>query len=186
MITMGGLDVPLFGQPMPYQCVPTCIKMVLEYVREKHGKKIPRLSIKMIARVVKTKIEGTAPKDVENMNDYLSKAQPSVEFKTVFLSRFPEIIKELEEEENPVIAWINCVEPPDMVWHAVVVTGFDPSTNTVSFNDPDGATKKEEEVGKFIKKWGVQARLVKVLIGKKQQRHISEWTTRAKKGEVGK
>jgi len=179
------LDVPLFGQPMFYYCVPTCIKMVLEYVRKKHGKKIPRLSIKTIARVVKTTIDGTAPKDVENMNDYLSKVVPSVEFKTEFLSRFPEVRKELEDKENPVIAWINCVEPPDMVWHAVVVTGFDPRTNTVFFNDPDGSIEKKEDVGKFIKKWGVQARLVKVLIGRKQQRHINEWTARAKKGEVG-
>jgi len=158
--------------------------MVLEFVREKHGKKIPRLSIKRIARVVKTEKDGTAPKDVENMNDALEKAKPSVEFKTEFLSRFPEIVKELDEE-RPVIVWINCVEPPDIVWHAVVVTGFDPETNTVLFNDPQGAVKKEEEVGRFVKKWGMQARLVKVLIGKKQQRHIDAWTTKANSGEIG-
>lgn len=165
----------MFGQPTVYYCVPACIKMVLEYARKKYGKEIPRLSIKTIARVVGTTIDGTAPKDVENMNERLSKAVPSVEFKTEFLSRFPEIVKELNDEENPVIAWINCVEPPDTVWHAVVVTGFDPETNTIFYNDPEGSVKKKEEVGIFINKWGVSGRLVKVLIGKKLQRHINEW-----------
>lgn len=158
--------------------------MVLEYVRQEHGKKIPRLSIKTISRVVKTTIDGTAPKDVENMNDALRRARPSVEFETEFLGRFPEIRKELDEG-RPVIVWINCVEPPDMVWHAVVVTGFDPETNTVFYNDPDGKVKKKEEVGVFIKKWGVQARLVKVLIGRKQQRYINEWVTTTNSGEIG-
>lgn len=178
------LNVPMFGQPIFYYCVPACIKMVLEYIREKHGEKIPRLSIKTIARVVRTTIDGTTPKDVENMNEALRRAEPSVEFKAKFLSRFPEITKELNEE-RPVIVWINVVEPPDTVLHAVVITGFDPETNTVFFNDPDGGVEKTEEVGVFIKKWGVHARLVKVLIGRKQQRHIDEWATKTDSGEIG-
>lgn len=173
------LNVPMFGQPIFYYCVPTCVKMVLEYVREKHGKtRIPRLSIKRIANVVKTTVDGTAPRDVENMNEALSGAVPSVEFEAKFLSRFPEVIEELNGE-RPVIVWINVVEPPDIVLHAVVITGFDPETNKVFFNDPDGAVEKTEEVGIFVRKWGDYARLVKVLIGRKQQRHINEWTTRA-------
>lgn len=178
------LNVPIFGQQRPNYCVPTCVKMVLEYVRKKHGRKIPRLSIKTIARVTKTAIDGTAPKDVERLNEILSRAEPSVEFQARFLGRFPEVIKELDEE-SPVIAWINVVEPPDVVLHAVVITGFDSETNIVFFNDPYDKTEKKEEIGVFIKKWGVYARLVKVLIGKKQQRYINEWATKTNSGEIG-
>lgn len=179
------LNVPMFGQPIFYYCVPTCVKMVLEYVREKYGgAKIPRLSIKTIARIAQTTIDGTTPRDVENMNEALHAAVPSIEFEAKFMARFPEIMTELNEE-RPVIVWINAVEPPDIVLHAVVVIGFDPETNTVFFNDPNGAVEKTEEVGVFIRKWGDYARLVKVLIGRKQQRHINEWTTKTDSGEIG-
>lgn len=171
------LDVPIFRQPIVYYCVPACIKMVLEYARREHGTKIPRLKISTIARIVKTTLDGTAPKDVENMNEHLARSVPSVEFKTEFLCRFPELRAELDAE-RPVIVWINCVDPPDTVWHAVVVTGFDPETNKVFYNDPDSTTQKEEDVGVFNRKWGVQGRLVKVLIGRKQQRHINEWRSK--------
>jgi hypothetical protein len=179
------LNVPLFGQPMFYQCVPTCVKMVLEYARQQHGSKIPRLSIKTIARVIGTTIDGTAPKSVEKINERIREAQPSVEFETKFLGSFPEIVEELEERKLPVIVWINCVEPPAVVWHAVVVTGFDPETNTVFLNDPDGNVEKTMEVGVFNQRWGVIKRLVKVLIGRIQQRYINEWTTNIENREIG-
>lgn len=66
---------------------------------------------------------------------------------------------------------INTVEPPDVVWHAVVVIGFDPETNKVFYNDPWDNSEKNEDVGLFITKWGVETRMVKVKIRKTQQRH---------------
>ena len=177
------LDVPMFGQPIFYYCVPACIKMVVEYVRREHGTKIPRLKISTIARIVKTTIDGTAPKDVENMNEALARSVPSVEFKTQFLGRFPEIVRELNEK-RPVIVWINCVDPPDTVWHAIVVTGFDPEHNKIFYNEPDGAIENEEEVGIFINKMGVQGKMVKVLIGKIIDRHIDEWHPRNEEREA--
>jgi len=179
------LNVERFGQPQPYQCVPTCLKMVLEYIRANHGNKIPRLSIKTISRIVKTTKDGTIPKDVERMNEALRKANPSIEFEVKLLSRFPEILQELNENNNPVMVWINNVEPPDIVWHAVVVIGFNPETNEVYYNDPWDNSEKSEDAGIFSKKWGVQSRMVKVLIGKKKQRHVDEWALKNVDGENG-
>jgi hypothetical protein len=151
--------------------------MVIEYLREKYGENnVPRLSIKTIARAIDTKEEGTAPKDIEKINKFF-KAKLSVQFKTQFMAHFPDIRKELEEE-RPVIVWLNCVTPPDVVWHAVVVCDFDPETDHVSINDPWDGSEKSEEVGTFIKKWGTEARLVKVLISKEQQRYLDDdWST---------
>lgn len=176
------LDVPQWGQAKDNYCVPTCIKMVLEYLRAKYGDSIPRFSIRTIARVVETNIDGTAPKKVEKVNSLLNRAVPSVEFRTQFMGNFPEILAELREE-RPVIVWINCAEPPDKVWHAVVVMGFEESTNTVYYNDPWDRSEKSIEVGVFIHRWGTEARLVKILIGKVHQRCIHEWTTETTIGE---
>ena len=93
------LDVERFGQAQPFQCVPVCVKMVLEYLRNNHGEKIPRLSVSKISRIVRTMREGTIPKDVERINGYLSKGNPVVEFKSGLLARFPEIRRELEQNE---------------------------------------------------------------------------------------
>lgn len=96
------LDVERFGQAQPYQCVPVCIKMILEYLRKNHGDGIPRVSISKISRIVKTMKEGTIPKDVEKMNDVLCKGNPVVEFKAMLLGRFSVISQELADNKNPV------------------------------------------------------------------------------------
>jgi len=180
------LDVPLWGQPEKNnQCVPTCIKMVLEYLRAIYGDSIPRLSIKKISRIIDKKIDGTIPKNVENMNDYLCKGNPIVEFKTSMLEGFPLIKKQIFEKKNPVIAWINSAEPPDTVWHAVVVTGFDPETNMVTYNDSlDNTSEKSVEVGIFTSKLGLERIIARINVFKTQQRHIGEWSPDKFEGEV--
>ncbi len=172
------LNVPLWGQPQRRnQCVPTCIKMILEYLRTKHGDSIPRLSIKKISKIVNMQIDGTIPKDVENINNFLCKGNPVVEFKASILARFPQIKKEILEKENPVIAWLNTANPPDEVWHSVVVIGFDPETHMVTYNDPLDKSEKDEEVGKFTSKWGLESRMARVNVFKTQQRQIPEWAS---------
>jgi uncharacterized protein YvpB len=180
------LDVERFGQAQPYQCVPACIKMVLEFLGKNYGDNIPRLSVSKISRIVKTMKEGTIPKDVERINEILCKGNPVVEFKAKLLGRFPEISQELEDNKNPVIVWINTVEPPDVVWHAVAVIGFDPETNKVVYNDPWDNKEKTEDVGTFSKKWGVEGRMVKVKIRKTHQRHVDEWAPQNVEGETDK
>lgn len=170
------MDIRWFGQPRQNYCVPACLKMVLEYARERNGPGIPLLSIKTIARAVKTEFEGTAPKDVENLNRLLYRSKPSVKFKAEFMSRFPTIERELREY-RPVIVWMNSVDPPDIVWHAVVVSGFLPENNRVLLRDPENKELKNLEAGVFVSKWGLQARLIKVIIGEKEQTHIVDWAT---------
>lgn len=169
---MPELNVPLWGQPARNYCVPTCLKMVIEFLRERYGEAIPRLSIKQIARIVNTQWDGTAPKDVERINEYFE-AKLCIEFKALYMRHFPEIQKELDEE-RPVIAWINSQKPPDKLWHSVVVRGFEP--NFVIFNDPWDCKRKSEEVGLFISKWGTEAKMVKLYISKEKQSYLYEYS----------
>jgi len=181
------LNVPLWGQPQRHnQCVPTCIKMALEHLRTKHGESIPRLSIKRISKIVNMKIDGTIPKDVENINTFLCNGNPVVVFKTDILGNFRQIKKEIIEKETPVIVWINNADPPDEVWHAVVVIGFDPETNTVTYNEPLDRSEKDEEVGIFTSKWGFESRMARVNVIKTQQRQIREWASNIVEGETNK
>lgn len=179
------LDLPLWWQPQRRnQCVPTCLKMILEFLRKKYGDSIPRLSIKTISKIVDTQIDGTIPKNVERINSYLCNGNPNVEFKSYILGDFKIIKKEILENKLPVIVWINSAEPPDKVWHTVVVTGFDPETNIVTYNDPLDRNEKHEEVGVFSSKWGFESRMVKVKVFKTKQRQIPEWTSNNNEGEI--
>jgi len=169
---MPELNVPIWGQPVRNYCVPACLKMLLEYLREKYGEAIPKLSISQISRIVNTQWDGTAPKDVENINKYFE-AKLCIDFKAEYMRRFPEIQRELKEE-RPVITWINSQKPPDILWHAVVVRGFD-ELNFVIFNDPWDCKRKAEEVGVFISKWGTEAKMVRLLISKEKQSNLDEY-----------
>lgn len=170
---MTELNVPLWGQPARNYCVPACLKMLLEFLRQNYGDAIPKLSISQIARIVNTQWDGTAPKDVENINKYFE-AKLCIDFKAEYMRRFPEIQKELTEE-RPVITWINSQKPPDTLWHAVVVRGFNES-NFVVYNDPWDCKRKTEEVGIFINKWGTEAKMVKLLISKEKQSYLYEYS----------
>jgi hypothetical protein len=150
--------------------------MVLEYVRMRNGPDIPNLSISKIANEIRTEEDGTPSGQIENVNNLLQKARPSVEFKIVFLGRFPEIQKELLEKKQPILALVNIADLPDTVKHAIVLTHYDEESHEVFYIDPlDHNTEKHIEVGSFIKKWGLQAIMVKVLVGEREQRHMPEW-----------
>jgi hypothetical protein len=153
--------------------------MVLDYMCKHFNVKCKTLSLKTIAKTTKTDRDGTAPRATENVNFLLHRAKPPMKFQLFEMSKFPEIVKELNEE-RPVIVWINIAESPDTVWHAVVIVGFNLENNIVTYDDPDEDEKdciKSLEAGVFIKKWGFQARLIKVLIGTKGQTYIDgEWT----------
>jgi hypothetical protein len=171
---MPKLEVPLWNQPTDNYCVPTCIKMILEYLRQRYPNGIPQLSISRIAHIVNTQWDGVAPRDVENINEYFS-AKLCLQFKAQFMAHFPDIEKELREE-RPVIVWLNILPPPDLLWHAVVVVGFDPEFNSVFYNDPWDNKEKREEVGVFIQKWRTEAKMVKLLISKGQQTYLETYS----------
>lgn len=171
---MPKLDVPLWGQPQKNYCVPTCIKMILEFLRQEHGQDVPHLKLSSIARIVKTQWDGTAPKNVELMNSYFE-GKLSVRFKAKALMRFPDLKKELDEH-RPVIVWLNLAkQPEDTLWHAVVVTSFDPLTNYFTYNDPWDGKEKQEEVGRFMQKWGMEGRMIKLLISTTEQAYLGNW-----------
>lgn len=136
------------------------------------------LSIKTIAKTTKTNKDGTAPKAAENINFLLHRAKPPMRFRLFEISKFPEIIAELNDE-RPVISLINIADPPHTVWHAVVIIDFNPENNMVTYDDPDENEQdcvKSLEAGVFVKKWGFQARLIKVLLGTKGQTYIDgDW-----------
>ena len=90
---MTELNVPLFGQPARNYCVPACLKMEIEFLRQKYGDAIPRLSIGQIARIVNTQWDSTAPKDIENINKYFE-AKLFIEFEAEYMRHFPEIQKD--------------------------------------------------------------------------------------------
>lgn len=153
--------------------------MVLDYITQNFNVKCKPLSICTIAKVTKTRImDGTAPKAAEYVNTLLHRAKPPVKFKLYEGQKFGEIIKELDEQ-RPVIALINLAELPKRVWHAVVIVDFNPENNMVTFDDPDEIENdclQSLEVGVFMKKWGWQARMIKVLLGTKGQTYIDgDW-----------
>lgn len=101
------LNVPLFRQPHPEYCVPTCVKMVLEHLRQRYGNKIPRLSISTIAETIGTLVGGggTTFDDVTRINEKLLPSEPSVEFSPEYPCEWKEIVEE-NEKRKPIIAWI--------------------------------------------------------------------------------
>jgi hypothetical protein len=167
-------------QPEDNYCIPTCQKMVLDYMVQAHNiKNCKPLSISTLAKVTKTRvIDGTIPKDAEKVNTVLHRTKPPIKFKLLEGQKFGEVSKELKDE-RPVITIINLAELPRTVWHAVVVSNFDPETNLITYHDPEDTeaeSPRNMEVGVFMQKWGWQARMIKVLLGTGGQTYIDgDW-----------
>ncbi len=164
------LDVPLVYQEDDFSCVPVCMKMVLDFIRNQNPKSyIPPIDIKEICKVIGTDELGTSLEEVEKINAKLLKAVPSIEFSAEMNCTFPEIEKEILQGK-PVIAWVKIPYP-----HSIVVTGVDTTLLTVYYNDSQKG-KKKMEMGKFISSWGETDNvLIKVKIGEKLQRIIPEY-----------
>lgn len=80
--------------------------MVLAYLRATYGETIPILSIKTIAKIVKTtKGSGTAFDDIQRINERLLPCIPSVRFVPEYPCEWEEIMKEYNESK-PIIAWM--------------------------------------------------------------------------------
>jgi len=146
--------------------------MAIDYTCSTFNIKTKVLSISKIAKITKTTDkDGTAPKAVENMNDFLRKAKPPISVRYREGGKFPQIEKEVNEKRLPVIVFLNQVPLPKTIWHAVVVVDYDPESHTVYYDDPEEDDKnsiQSLEVGEFTRKWGWQARWVQVLLSKGQ------------------
>jgi hypothetical protein len=187
---MPRIEVPLFLQPRPDYCVPTCIKMVLESLRLKHGEKVPRLSIKTIARIVKTEVgRGTSFDDIPRVNTRMLPSIPSLKFYAEFPCPWDDIIRE-NKEEKPIIAWMwlpNSKDPTGErgCGHSVVITDLDLSLGEIYYNDPIKGVC-QEDMGKFISKWeheAVNRSLIRVEVGERAQRDLSEYSIEFEKEE---
>jgi len=186
MTTMVKLDVPLFRQPHVDYCVPACIKMVLEYLRNIHGDKVPRLSIKTIAKTIRTEVgKGTVFHDITKINEMISSSLPSVDFVVEYPCEWDEIVEE-NENRKPIIAWIWLSDNRGHgCGHSVVVFDIDRSEGVIYYNDP-ALGVVQEDIGKFISKWedeNVNSSLIKVRVGEKIQRKLPEYSIEIEKEE---
>ena len=173
------IDVPVELQEDDFSCVPTCVKMVLEHIRKTNSNcSIPIETLKEISLAMGTDELGTPLDGTKGLNSALEKAQPSIEFEDKIRSSLSEIEKELEQEK-PVIVWLKIPFS-----HSVVVTGLSKETLTVYFNDPLKG-KRELEMGKFLSAWeALDKILIKVKIGEKVQRTMTDFIEEKGSSEV--
>jgi hypothetical protein len=167
------LEVPL--QEDSFSCVPRCVKMILQYIKERLNGKIPSISLEDIGEVIETCEDGTYPDKVANLNNdkRILKSSPSIEFN---YDQKMHSIKEIEDELNsgrPVIAWTELTDNSHSCGHAVVITGIDISQSVIYYNDPI-LGKKMEDLSVFTSKWDSIFRiLITVRIG--QRRILDEF-----------
>jgi len=180
------LKVPLVHplQEDGYSCVPRCIKMIFMYISNCLEGVAPDLDIDDIAEIMETRIDGTLPENVRNLNTNLKvlRAIPSLEFDVGLMHSFSEIEEEIRAN-RPVIVWVELSEGIHRCTHAIVITGVDKEKHLIYYNDPIFG-EKEEEIGTFMSKWeSVDRLLIKVKIGKREQRLLDEYVRREEKGE---
>jgi len=152
--------------------------MIFVYISNFLEGHAPNLDIDDIAKIIETRGDGTLPQNVRNLNTDLNvlRAIPSLEFDVDLRMH---TLSEIEEEiraNRPVIAWVELSDAAGhKCSHAVVVTGMDRQTDLIYYNDPMlGET--QEEVGAFLSRWeNVDRILIKVKIGKREQRLLDEY-----------
>ena len=180
------LKVPLVHplQEDGYSCVPRCIKMIFMYISNCLEGVAPDLDVDDIAEIIETRVDGTLPENVRNLNTNLKvlRAIPSLEFDVGLMHSFSEIEEEIGAN-RPVIAWVELLEGIHRCAHAIVITGLDREKHLIYYNDPIFG-EKEEEIGTFMSRWeNVDRLLIKVKIGKREQRLLDEYVRREEKGE---
>lgn len=119
-----------------------------------------------------------------NTNVTVLRAIPSLEF-DVDLKMHS--LSEIEEEINnnrPIIAWVELLEGIHRYTHAIVITGLDRDKDLIYYNDPFfGET--QEEIGAFMSRWERADRLlIKVKIGKREQRLLDEYVRKEENRSV--
>jgi len=159
--------------------------MIFMYISNCLEGHAPNLDIDDIAKIIETRADGTLLENVRNLNTNLTvlRAIPSLEF-DVDLKMHS--LSEIEEEINnnrPVIAWVELSEGIHRCAHAIVITGLDRDEALIYYNDPMFG-QKQEEIGAFMSRWERADRLlIKVKIGKREQRLLEEYVRKEEKGE---
>jgi len=171
------LKVPLILQQEDFFCVPVCIKMVLEYIRNLvPDGKIPNLEVEDIAKIIDTNEDGTVLDNINNLNSNreVLRAMPSLRFEYSHSNSFSQIENEINAN-MPVIAWILISDNHREFVHSVVVTGVDVENDLIYFNDP-AYGESQKKIGSFISMWEkIDTVLIKIRMGEREQRKITEY-----------
>lgn len=162
------MDVPLEHQDDDFSCTPICMKMVLEYIRNRFTEGFPNLDPQKISEILKTSadIGGTTFENIKNINEEFRKTKPSLEF-VPGLNHKIEDIKEEMRRDLPVIAWVMMPDPSGEFPHAIVITDIDEDKLLIYYNDPVYG-KQTMSIGQFMDMWNGNSRvLIRVRIGEK-------------------
>ena len=159
------LDVPSYKQTKNYTCVPSCCKMMLDYLNhEKLNIQEADLDEDQIAKIMNTTPSGTLFSEVENMNKVMTQSNPSVEFRAEFQPHTLDDIRKELQKGLPVSVWISTGSVNFQ--HSIVITGIDNIKKTISYNDPIYGTQTINQ-SKFVSKWEAgEASMIKTEIGR--------------------
>jgi len=163
------LDVPIEYQDDDFSCTPVCMKMVLEYIKEKFSSGFPSLDVAKISELLKTSadIGGTYLDNIKNINGEFRKAKPSLEFIPNTDQKIEDIIEEVKENQLPVIAWVMMPDPNGDYPHSIVITDLDEDKLIIYYNDPVYG-KETMSIRDFTHMWDGNARvLIRIKIGEK-------------------
>ena len=159
------LNVPDYRQTKNYTCVPSCCKMMFDYLNQvKLTVPEPDLDEEQIADIMNTTISGTRFSEVENINQVMTTSNPSVEFVAEFKPHTLDDIRIELQKGLPIATWINTGSVNYL--HSIVITGIDDTNKTISYNDPIYG-KESMTQSEFMTKWEKgQALMIKAEIGR--------------------
>lgn len=159
------LDVPSYRQTENYTCVPSCCKMMLDYLNHKKLK-IPESTLdeNQIAKIMNTTVSGTIFYEVENINKVMIKSDPSIEFRAEFKHHTLDDIRKELRKELSVSVWISTGSVDFL--HSIVITGIDDMKKIIFYNDPIYGMKIINQ-SEFVTKWEKgNALMIKTEIGR--------------------
>lgn len=170
-----------------HSCVPRCIKMIFNYIGNFLEGHAPNLDIDDIAEIIDTRRDGTLPQNVRNLNTdlHVLRAIPSLEFDVDLKMHSLSEIEEEIEGNRPAIAWVELSDAAGHTCsHAVVVTGIDRQEDLIYYNDPM-LGEMQQEIGAFLSRWENEDRfLIKVKIGKREQRLLDEYVQKEREARA--
>lgn len=171
------LDVPTYRQQRGNTCVPCALKMMLDFANKvlltERTRDMEELEI---AEVVKTGIGGTHLYSVSLINSELGAAVPSLEFIPEYQAHTLDDIKGELSKGVPVAVWIITSDGTDSYMHAVVITGYDETSKTITFNDPTWGKPTTISQSEFMSAWEPPgARMVKVILGRQRMKKLEDY-----------